>query len=147
MRRGLKRPEAAVQAPGLGTIAAMWRVRWLRVWTVRLAVCVLLLEAAVPGLASVAAQWRGVTVAEVCDAYGVHTVVLDQAPLDEPATLHADGACALTLLAAAAPMAAVVDVVPGRGAAAPPPDALPTAAPRDACADWGARLRHAPPTA
>ena len=53
----------------------MVSARASRSWTIVLAVFALLLKAAVPMLASAAAHLHGVPVAQICDVYGVQTVV------------------------------------------------------------------------
>jgi hypothetical protein len=124
-----------------------WSIR-LALW---LAVCTLLLKAAVPMLASASAQAQGKALVEVCTVYGVKMVALegaqDSAPTEHAGT-HGNEHCALTaLLAFAAPEPAVLAV--------PAPSAAPTlvlpvgsgmAASRDEAAAWAARLRHGPPT-
>jgi hypothetical protein len=126
------------------------------------AVCALLLKAAVPLLASTAAQSRGVAVAEVCSVYGVSVAAGADAavqlhhvgaeagsgshdPNSQDSATHAGDHCALTALAALAPP----DVAPGMVQPAAHECALPSAqrfaALHDACADWVAQRKQGPP--
>jgi hypothetical protein len=141
----------------------MVSARALRSWTVGLAVFALLLKAAVPMLASAAARLQGVPVAQVCDIYGVQTV-LDAAA--DPQAGHeghaghgdapgdggshaagdADSHCALVALGV---------FTAGEPPALPPYDAreparhVPAADAshrHDAAALWVARLKQGPPS-
>jgi hypothetical protein len=141
----------------------MVSARALRSWTVGLAVFALLLKAAVPMLASAAARLQGVPVAQVCDIYGVQTV-LDaaadphagheghaghgDAPGDggSHAAGDADSHCALVALGV---------FTAGEPPALPPYDAreparhVPAADAshrHDAAALWVARLKQGPPS-
>ena len=108
------------------------------------AMCALLLKAAVPMLASASAQAQGKTLIEVCTVYGVATVALDdQGPEHSPA--HSGDHCTLTaLMALAAPAAQPLAVpLPHMGAETPLSHPSPQAP--DACATWVARLKHGPP--
>ncbi|MBX3619721.1 MAG: hypothetical protein KF891_07010 [Rhizobacter sp.] len=114
-----------------------------------LAVCALLLKAAVPMLATASAQAQGKALFEVCTVYGVATVALgdDPAPTapDHGAT-HAGDHCALSgVLALAAPAADAPALPALPGAAAPAQSASPAPHAHDACATWVARLKHGPP--
>jgi hypothetical protein len=113
-----------------------------------LAMCALLLKAAVPMLASASAQAQGLTLVEVCTVYGVATVALDepgsQSAPEHPQS-HSGDHCTLTaLMAFAASEAQPLDVpVAQLGAAATLSQPSPRAP--DACATWVARLKHGPP--
>lgn len=122
----------------------------LAVW---LAMCALLLKAAVPMLATASAQVQGKTLVEVCTVYGVATVALDDAtpaPAGDPApghaATHAGDHCALSgVLALAAPGSGSLPASEAPASVAvraSPPPAPPT---HDACATWAARLKHGPP--
>jgi uncharacterized protein involved in copper resistance len=144
----------------------MLRSRRLNILTVFIAVCALLLEAAVPLLASAAAAMRGVPVAEVCEVYGValpqadphahhHMPHMAQAGSEAADAHHGHGHdstgahksdhCALLGLAALAPASATVS--PQEAArfsfSADPPPAHGKIF--DAAAQWAARLKHGPP--
>lgn len=124
------------------------------------AVCALLLKAAVPLLASTAAAARGVSVAQVCHVYGValpsaaehgeHHHHADDAsqPTHDPSHPDAgrhDSHCALSALAALVPPALAAAIErPTEGAPAPVL-AHRFAAPPDADAVWIARRKHGPP--
>ena len=113
-----------------------------------LAMCALLLKAAVPMLASASAQVQGKTLVEVCTVYGVATVALDDQesqPLPEHAQAHSGDHCALTALMAFAAPEAQPLAVPGARPTAAPPLSHPSAQAPDACATWVARLKHGPP--
>lgn len=116
-------------------------------WVLALA---FVLKAATPLLATAAADVRGVTLAEVCTAYGVRTVAVAPAdghgehPAPQP---HTDSQCVLNPLLGCAPlampMAAVLLHAPQQ-ATLPPHAALPL--PRaDASQRWLAARLHAPP--
>lgn len=119
----------------------------LAVW---LAVCALLLKAAVPLLASVSAEAQGKALVEVCTTYGVATVALDDgqpAPAPHPDAPHAGDHCALgAIVALAAPPAAALSLPPAVQQQAPPAFDTSHATRPDAAADWAARLRHGPPS-
>ena len=139
-----------------------------RPWPTRfalwVAVCALVLKAAVPMFAAGAAGLRGVAVAEVCPVYGValpgaqasqhahhdhahhgeHSGHEDHS--QHAATSHGGDHCALTALAAlavpdiaapaiASPQRAATDLAIERGIAW-----------RDESATWAARLKHGPPS-
>lgn len=122
-----------------------WSSR-LALW---LAVCALLLKAAVPMLASASAQAQGKTLVEVCTVYGVATVALDDSGQGAPdhAAPHAGGDhCALNaLMALATPEPAVLATSVPPQPARPLVPARATAVPRDASAAWAAGLKHGPP--
>ena len=112
-----------------------------------LAMCALLLKAAVPMLASASAQMQGKTLVEVCTVYGVATVALDDqgSTPEHDATVHNGDHCALNaLMALAAPDAAAPLVFTALPSAASLPPHPSSQAP-DACATWVARLKHGPP--
>lgn len=119
----------------------------LAVWV---AMCALLLKAAVPLLASVSAQAQGVALVEVCTVYGVATVSVDGSssqPVSDHGTAHQGDHCALNaLMALAAPKAQAL-AVPAAGHAASAPISHPSSQAPDACATWVARLKHGPPAA
>ncbi|MBC7993153.1 MAG: hypothetical protein H7Z15_07925 [Rhizobacter sp.] len=113
-----------------------------------LAMCALLLKAAVPMLASVSAQAQGKTLVEVCTVYGVATVAIDE-PGSQPAPVHtpphSGDHCTLTAqMAFAAPEAQPL-AAPAvhRGASTVLSHPSPQAP--DACATWVSRLKHGPP--
>jgi hypothetical protein len=126
------------------------------------AVCALLLKAAVPMLASTAAQSRGVAVAEVCSVYGVsvaagahaavqvHHLGAEAGGSHDPASpdlaTHAGDHCALTALAALAPPDVAPSVVQPATHECVVPSAQRFAMPHDACADWVAQRKQGPPT-
>jgi hypothetical protein len=126
----------------------MSRSSWSTRFALWVAVCALLLKAAVPMLASASAQVQGKALVEVCTVYGVATVALDDqgsSPAPEHATSHAGEHCALSaLVALAAPEAwvAVTLVAPAAAATVLPAPSLPGP---DADAAWAARLKHGPP--
>jgi len=112
------------------------------------AVCALLLKAAVPLLASASAQVQGKTLVEVCTVYGVATVALDDQgsqPAPDHPQAHSGEHCTLTALMAFAAPEAQPLAVPAlqRGAATTLSHPSPQAP--DACATWVARLKHGPP--
>ncbi len=129
-------PRAAVPL-SLASRLALW-----------MAVCALLLKAAVPWLASVSAQVQGKALVEICTVHGVQTVALDtgEPAAPEPGVAKAGEPCALAAVLAfgAAPPAPVaLAPIPWRDAALT--RAADAAAPHDASARWHARLRHGPP--
>lgn len=113
-----------------------------------LAMCALLLKAAVPMLASASAQVQGKTLVEVCTVYGVATVALegqDQQPAPEHASAHNGDHCALNaLMVLAVPETPAPAVLAALQAVARPLSPPSSQAP-DACASWVARLKHGPP--
>ena len=113
------------------------------------AVCALLLKAAVPMLATASAHMQGKTLVEVCTVYGVSTVALndDTAPASsDHAAPHAADHCALTALVALdAPSASVLTVHPSASPVEHVPQAHAVARARDAEALWAAGLHHGPP--
>ena len=145
----------------------MARVRWLKQWTVRVAVLALLLQTAVPMLASAAAHLRGVPVAQVCEVYGVPAAMPDAAqghhgahdhhvdhashddspPDHDPHSdeAHKTGHCALTALAALAPHDEPPAGTPRADRRVELRAATASFSVADACAAWAARLRHGPP--
>lgn len=118
-----------------------------------LAVCALLLKAAVPMLATASAQVQGKTLVEVCTVYGVATVALDEqapSPSSTPApdhgATHAGDHCALSGVLALAAPGVDVQAVPALPSATTVPRVSPPMSPaHDACATWVARLKHGPP--
>jgi hypothetical protein len=133
-----------------------------------LAVFILLMRSAVPALATSVAHWRGVSVAEVCAAYGVALPTVPATGHPEHGHLHARGNdgeakpgshgfpdhdaavhggdhCALAASAA----------LPAHGEVAAIPGAAPGSVPSgshdagtcwfDPFKAWAARLEHAPP--
>jgi hypothetical protein len=135
--------------------AKSWSSR-MALWV---AVCALLLKAAVPLLASASAQLQGKPVGEVCTVYGLvlpsaahahhhHHADGDGAPRDVPD--HALGAhggdhCALTALAALAPPGTPQLCVPRvlRSDGLVPVRVF--AGVHDACSLWFCRLKQGPP--
>jgi hypothetical protein len=142
---------ASMTAPSFSSRLALW-----------VAVCALLLKAAVPMLASAAAGLQGRPVAEICTVYGVALPASQDphAAHEHAHHQHHDGHehdshklashsgdhCALTALAALA--------MPDACAAAAPPAVRAIAAgvaighepaSPDSCARWAARLKHGPP--
>jgi hypothetical protein len=121
-----------------------------RVWAWAVA-AMFLLQVAVPLLAATAASQRGVSVVEVCSAYGVRTVQLDSAPAGDPSAPmsgHHAGAfdCALTPLLGGAALANPPSVVLHAPAVAlATPLATPGPLPVDANRRWLAGRLHAPP--
>lgn len=111
---------------------------------------VVLLKAAVPLLAAASAHEQAVSLAEVCSAYGVRTVALEQeSDTSKPASAEHGGSehCALMpLLGAAAiaspPLAAVQLHAPAEARAELPPAPMPRP---DASLAWLAARTHAPP--
>ena len=146
-----------------GTIGASMSARTLssRI-TLWVAVCALLLKAAVPMLASAAAGVQGRAVAEICTVYGVaqpaaqdphagdaHAHHLQHDPHEHDShklASHSGDHCALTALAALAMPDAPVGALPppGRVIATVVSTRHEPAAPDD-CARWAARLKHGPP--
>ena len=126
----------------------MSRKPWSTRFALWVAVCALLLKAAVPMLASASAQAQGKTLVEVCTVYGVATVALDEQgpqPAPEHAAAHSGDHCTLNaLMAFAVPEAPAAAVLAAQPAALPPPSHPSPQAP-DACATWVARLKHGPP--
>jgi hypothetical protein len=126
----------------------MSRKPWPTRFALWVAVCALLLKAAVPMLASASAQAQGKTLVEVCTVYGVATVALDEQDTQHephPASIHSGDPCTLTaLMAFTAPEAQFLAVPAGQVVAAPRLSQTPPQAP-DACATWVARLKHGPP--
>ena len=116
--------------------------RWAA-WAFALA---LLLKAAMPMLASGSAHLQGKALVEVCTVYGVATMVADaDGPGHEPAPGHAADHCALSGLTALAGVTLPTSILPAQHASAwrqPLAEPAPAA---DRCADWMARLKHAPP--
>ena len=121
--------------------------RRLAIWV---ALCALLLKAAVPLLASVSAQAQGLALVEVCTVYGVSLVPLagdghESAP-DHSTDHDGGGHCALTALttlAAADPLVfAPLPALPGDASRA---RGHASSQARDLCATWVARLKHGPP--
>jgi hypothetical protein len=118
-------------------------------WALWVFAAALLLKSAMPWLASASAQMQGKTLVEVCTVYGVSWVAPGDdsgKPAPEHASDHGSEHCALTALAALAPIetAAFAPVAVLRCAAAPP-RAHPSSQAPDACATWVARLKHGPP--
>jgi hypothetical protein len=126
------------------------------------AVCALVLKAAVPMFAAGAAQMRGIPVAEVCPIYGVALPGASHGEHAGHAHHHADPSghedhrshsaaahtgdhCALTALAASAMPDTSTPVVAATQAVAPPDRTERGGALHDASADWIARLKHGPP--
>jgi hypothetical protein len=116
-------------------------------WVLALA---FVLKAATPLLATAAADVRGVTLAEVCTAYGVRTVAVAPAdghgehPAPEP---HTDSQCVLSPLLHSAPLAAPAAAVllhAPQQARLPQHAALPLPC-ADASRRWLAARLHAPP--
>ncbi|MEO8152901.1 MAG: DUF2946 domain-containing protein [Rhizobacter sp.] len=128
----------------------MSRKPWPTRFALWVAVCALLLKAAVPMLASVSAQAQGKALVEVCTVYGVATVALDgsgsQSTPEHGGASHADDHCALTaLMALGTPEPSTqVAVAPVSLADSPPPVPTSSEAP-DASALWVAGLQHGPP--
>jgi hypothetical protein len=118
-------------------------------WALALAFA-LLLKAAVPLLAVAAADAQGKALFEVCSAYGVRTVVLDEAPAApqhpaDDAAAHGGEHCVLAsllLLGGSAPPAFTLAPAPASAPATAPAAAV---RPHDANARWLAGLKHAPP--
>ena len=127
----------------------MSRKPWSTRFALWVAVCALLLKAAVPMLASASAQMQGKTLVEVCTVYGV-SLVAQAGDTGEPApdhpSDHGSEHCALTALTALAPVEpAVFAPAPVALRDAPTPRAHPSSQAPDACASWVARLKHGPP--
>ncbi|MBT9525558.1 MAG: DUF2946 family protein [Rhizobacter sp.] len=117
-------------------------------FTLWVAVCALLLKAAVPMLAHASAQMQGKTLVEVCTVYGVATVALDgqdQQPAPEHASAHSADHCALNALAVLAAPDTQAPAVLTTLQAAALPLSHPSSHGPDACATWVARLKHGPP--
>ena len=136
--------------------------------TLGVGVCALLLRAGMPWLAEGAAQQRAVGVAEVCSVYGVGLRFAaartpdELAPLAAPAVAvlaapqqadqgssphpaHSGDHCALTALAALAPVVAALALAPPARTVGTEL-ALARCAPHpDACALWAARRKQGPP--
>ncbi len=113
-----------------------------------LAVCALLLKAAVPMLASASAQAQGKTLVEVCTVYGVATVALDDQgsqPAPEHPLAHSGDHCTLTALMAVAAPEVQALVLPRVRVGAASSLFHPSPQAPDACATWVARLKHGPP--
>jgi hypothetical protein len=138
-----------MSAKSLSSRVALW-----------VAVCALLLKAAVPMLASAAAGLQDKSVAQICTVYGVAVPSAQDAHAGHAHAHHHDGHehdshtlashsgdhCALTALAALA-----MPDAPG-GALPPPHQTLaasvatnPEPAAPDDCARWAARLKRGPP--
>lgn len=114
-----------------------------------LAVCALLLKAAVPMLASASAELRGLALVEVCTSYGVATVSLDEgAPAlpDHPAP-HAGDHCVLGALVALAATGPAAATLPATETGPATPSRFSSAPAIDVNAAWIARLKHGPPAA
>jgi hypothetical protein len=126
----------------------MSRSSWSTRFALWVAVCALLLKAAVPMLASASAQVQGKALVEVCTVYGVATVALDdhgdQGPAPEHAS-HAGDHCALSALMALAAPEGLAPSMPMAPAAAAKALPAPSSAAPDASAAWAARLKHGPP--
>ena len=141
-----------------------------RSWTVGVAVFALLLKAAVPMLASAAAHVQGVPVAEVCEVYGVRTVLAgpvhdhaaghhaghaghaghDDTPADKGSHATAGDAnshCALVALGPLASAHPAAGPVSHQGEASNPPQARLETPARDATALWVAGMKQGPPAA
>jgi hypothetical protein len=118
-------------------------------FAVWLAMCALLLKAAVPLLATASAELQGKTLVEVCTVYGVKLVSLDggqEQPADHSTAPHAGGHCALNALAALAlPDVQALSVAPASVPVETTPPLQRSSNPPDASAVWAARLRHGPP--
>jgi len=128
--------------------AKPWSTRIANHLAIGVAVCALLLKAAVPMLASVSAQAQGKTLVEVCTVYGVATVALDGSlskPVPDHGTAHQGDHCALTALMALAPPDAPAPAVPPAQPLVAQPCFHPSSQAPDACATWVARLKHGPP--
>jgi hypothetical protein len=117
----------------------------------------LLLKAAMPMLASAAAQRQGVSVAQVCDVYGVavsaaahahhhagHDAHRDSGDAPAPAS-HQGDHCALNALSALATHDALSHAVSGAFDRIERATLARVALVPDASALWAARLQHAPP--
>jgi hypothetical protein len=138
-------------------------LRLKRLLTCQLAVCALLLKAAVPLLAATAAQMQGLPVAQLCSLYGVatsqtsssghvghmHHHVAAEANHDSdphPAVDRGHDHCALTAVSAmAVDHAAPVSLAPRGEATASPAELGGDCVFCDECARWVARLAHGPP--
>jgi len=121
---------------------------WSTRFALWVAVCALLLKAAVPMLASASAQARGLTLVEVCTVYGVATVALDNQgsqPMPEHAPAHSGEHCTLTALMAFAAAEVQPLAVPVAHIGTETPLSHPSPQAPDACATWVARLKHGPP--
>lgn len=138
------------------------RQRLLTCWV---AVCALLLKAAVPLLAATAAQSQGVPVARLCSLYGVATAQSFAAAHVGQAHHHHHAAaeaghggeshsaadhgrdhCALTaVVAMAVGQAAPPDAAPCEATLASPCGLGGDSSIADECALWAARLAHGPP--
>lgn len=116
-------------------------------WALGLALA-LLLKAAVPLLAVAAADAQGKALFEVCSAYGVRTVVLDEAPAPHPtdAAVHGGEQCVLASLLVLGGGAPPVFEFVTATAASTATVAAEVARPHDASARWLTGLKHAPPT-
>ena len=138
-------------------------LRLKRLLTCQLAVCALLLKAAVPLLAATAAQMQGLPVAQLCSLYGVATTrTSSSGPIghihhhlaagaghdSDPhsAADHGHDHCALTAVSAmAVDHAAPVFLAPRDDATASSAELGGDCAFCDECARWVARLAHGPP--
>jgi hypothetical protein len=138
-------------------------LRLKRLLTCHLAVCALLLKAAVPLLAATAGQLQGLPVAQLCSVYGVATVptsssghgghmhhhaATDAGHDGDPHSVvdHGHDHCALTAVSAmAVNHAAPISLAPRDEATASPPWLGGDCARFDECARWVARLAHGPP--
>jgi hypothetical protein len=133
-----------------------------------LAVFILLMKLAVPALAAFVAHWRGVSVAEVCAAYGV---ALPAAPAtghlghgylhahgddgdakagshgspDHDAAVHGGDHCALAASAALPAHGEAVAIPGAASGSAPPGSHAAWTYWFDPFKAWAARLEHAPP--
>jgi len=115
-----------------------------------LLVLMVFFKAAVPLLAAASARERGVSLAEVCSVYGVHTVAPEQGSesLKPAQSEHAVSEhCALTPLLASAvlaspPVAAVRLHAPAQAQLQRPAELV---AQSDASLDWLVARTHAPP--
>lgn len=112
-----------------------------------LAVCAMLLKAAVPLLASASAEMQGKALVEVCTSYGVATVSLDDgtpATPDHPLP-HAGDHCVLGALVAFGATGPVIATLPPADTRRVDVAPVPEATAFDADAAWIARLKHGPP--
>ena len=121
-------------------------------WALWAFAAALLLKSAMPWLASVSAEMQGKALVEVCTVYGVKTIAIDGSGASEPTpeghASHGAEHCALGGLLVGGALEAPVSAPPLAASACtalatPVP---PHPAPPDACAAWGARLKHGPPT-
>jgi hypothetical protein len=118
-------------------------------WALWVFAAALLLKAAMPLLASASAQMQGKTLVEVCTVYGVSLVPLGgdrHEPAPDHGSAHGFDHCALTALTAlATPEPMTLDVAAARLHEIAAPLTYPGPLAPDACAAWGARLKHGPP--